>query len=182
MMDLSDIRVPLAPAAFIQATSEGENALVAEVLAACKGAKRVADLFAGIGTFSFPLAKSHQVLAVEGAKTAVDALQGGANQAVGLKQIVAKHRDLYRRPLTAKELAGFDAVVFDPPRAGAKEQAIELAQSDVKTIVAISCNPNTFARDARILADGGYQLTRVVPVDQFLWSPHLELVGVFSKG
>lgn len=182
MMDLSGIRVPLAPAAFIQATDEGENALVREVVAACKGAKRVADLFAGIGTFTFPLAQNHQVLAVEGAKTALEALQGGANFASGLKQIIAKHRDLYRRPMTAKEMSAFDAVVFDPPRAGAKEQALELAQSDVSTIVAVSCNPNTFGRDARILADGGYSLKRVVPIDQFLWSPHIELVGVFSRG
>lgn len=181
MMDLSGVRAPLSPAAFIQASEEGEKALVAEVVAACKGAKRVADLFCGMGTFSFPLAKSHQVLAVEGAKQALDALQAGANQATDLKQIVAKHRDLFRRPLTAKELAGFDAVVFDPPRAGAKEQAQELAQSSVSTIVGVSCNPNTFSRDARFLADGGYVLQRVVPVDQFLWSPHLELVGVFSK-
>lgn len=181
MMNLSGVMVPLSPAAFIQASQEGEKALVQEVVAACRGAKRVADLFCGLGTFSFPLAKNHQVLAVEGAKQALDALQSGANQASGLKQIVAKHRDLFRRPLTGKELSGFDAVVFDPPRAGAKEQAEELAKSDVSTIVAVSCNPNTFSRDARLLADGGYTLQKVVPVDQFLWSPHLELVGVFSK-
>lgn len=181
MMDLSGVRAPLSPAAFIQASDEGEKALVNEVVAACKGAKRVADLFCGMGTFTFPLAKSHQVLAVEGAKQSLDALQLGANQAVGLKQIVAKHRDLFRRPLTAKEMSGLDAVVFDPPRAGAKEQAQELAKSDVPTIVAVSCNPNTFSRDARFLADGGYRLERVVPVDQFLWSPHLELVGVFRR-
>ncbi len=181
MMDLSGVRARLSPAAFVQATDEGENALVHEVLTACKGSKRVADLFCGMGTFTFPLAKQYQVLAVEGAKQALEALQAGANQATGLKQIVAKHRDLYRRPMTAKELSAFDAVVFDPPRAGAKEQAQELAQSDVQTIVAISCNPNTFSRDARFLADGGYSLIKVVPIDQFLWSPHLELVGVFSK-
>lgn len=181
MMDLSGVRAPLSPAAFVQASDEGEKALVKEVVGACDGSKRVADLFCGIGTFTFPLARKHQVFAVEGARQALDALQAGANQAVGLKQIVAKHRDLYRRPLTAKELRGFDAVVFDPPRAGAKEQAEELASSGVTTIVAVSCNPNTFGRDARIIADGGYELIRVVPVDQFLWSPHIELVGVFTK-
>jgi len=181
MMDFSGIRVPLSPAAFIQATADGEKALVNEVVKACEGYNRVADLFCGMGTFTFPLAKDHQVLAVEGAKQALDALTLGANQAVGLKQIIAKHRDLFRRPLTPKELSAFEAVVFDPPRAGAKEQVAELAQSDVKRIVAVSCNPNTFSRDARILADGGYTLEKVVPVDQFLWSPHLELVGVFSR-
>jgi len=181
MMDMSGVHVPLAPAAFIQASEEGERALVAEVVAACSTAKRVVDLFSGIGTFTFPLAKTHQILTVEGAKPAYDALQMGVKRAAGLKQIIAKHRDLYRRPLTGAELAGFDAVVFDPPRAGAKEQVLELAQSDVQTIVGVSCNPNTFSRDARILADGGYTLNRVVPVGQFLWSTHLELVSVFTK-
>ncbi|MEX0298342.1 MAG: class I SAM-dependent RNA methyltransferase, partial [Kordiimonas sp.] len=181
MMALSCVKAPLSPAAFVQASEEGEKALVREVLKACRGSKRVADLFCGMGTFTFPLAQEYQVLAVEGSKQALDALRAGANQASGLKQIVAKHRDLYRRPMTAKELSAFDAVVFDPPRAGAKEQAQELAQSNVSKVIAVSCNPNTFSRDARFLADGGYQLNRVVPVDQFLWSPHLELVGIFSK-
>ena len=181
MMDLSGVRVPLAPAAFIQATAQGEKTLVTAVLEACENYGRVADLFCGIGTFTFPLAKTHQVLAVEGARQPLEALQAGANQAVGLKQIIAKHRDLYRRPLTVQELSGFDVVVFDPPRAGAKEQAVELADSTVERIVAVSCNPNSFARDARILADGGYKLESVLPVDQFLWSPHVELVGVFTR-
>jgi len=121
-------------------------------------------------------------LAVEGAKGPLDALQAGVSYArEGLKQIIPLHRDLYRRPMTAKELEPFEAVVFDPPRAGAKEQAEELAKSNVKTIVAVSCNPNTFGRDARTLVDGGYMLESLLPVDQFLWSPHLELVAVFKK-
>jgi len=181
MMDFSGVRAPLAPAAFVQATAEGEAALVREVAAACDGFGRVVDLFCGMGTFTFPLAKDHQVLAVEGAKQAVEALAAGASQATGLRQIIMKHRDLYRRPLTVKELSAFDVAVFDPPRAGAREQAVELARSSVKRIVAVSCNPNTFGRDARMLADGGYRLDKVVPVDQFLWSPHLELVGVFTR-
>jgi len=180
-MTLSGVHVPLPPASFIQATDEGEAALVKAVTKACKGLKRVADLFSGIGTFTFPLAREHQVLAVEGAKAALDALSSGANMAADLKQVIPLHRDLYRRPLTAKELEAFEAVVFDPPRAGAKEQVAELATSSVKRVVAVSCNPNTFSRDARLLADGGYVLESVQPVDQFLWSPHLELVGVFSK-
>ena len=181
VMDMAGAMVGLKPASFIQASEEGENALVTAVVEACKGYGRVADLFCGMGTFTFPLAKDHQVLAVEGAKQPLDSLQAGANFGVGFKQIIAKHRDLFRRPMTGKELSAFEAVVFDPPRAGAKEQAQELANSDVKRIVAVSCNPNTFSRDARFLADGGYTLEYVLPVDQFLWSPHLELVGVFTK-
>jgi len=181
LVDLSGTLVPLVPATFLQATSEGERALVKEVLKACEGSKRVADLFCGLGTFSFPLAKHYQVLAAEGSKPALDAMKLGVNRAVGLKQVVVKHRDLYRRPLSPKELSGFDAVVLDPPRPGAKEQMLELVQSTVKRVVSVSCNPNTFSRDARILADGGYVLERVVPVDQFLWSPHIEVVGVFSR-
>ncbi len=181
VMDMAGAKVALNPASFIQASDEGENALVNAVVNACEGFGRVADLFCGMGTFTFPLAKKHQVLAVEGAKQPLDSLQAAANFGIGFKQIVAKHRDLYRRPMTGKELTAFEAVVFDPPRAGAKEQAEELANSSVKRIVAVSCNPNTFSRDARTLADGGYTLESVLPVDQFLWSPHLELVGVFSR-
>lgn len=182
VMNFAGAMVPLPPAAFIQASDEGEAALVAAVVDACKGLGRVADLFCGIGTFTFPLAKDHQVLAAEGAKVALDGLQQAANVSSGFKQIVTKHRDLFRRPLSAKELEMFDAVVFDPPRAGAKDQVEELAKSSVGRVVAVSCNPNTFSRDARLLADGGYRLDYVLPIDQFLWSPHMELVGVFSKG
>ncbi|SDE38040.1 23S rRNA (uracil(1939)-C(5))-methyltransferase RlmD [Kordiimonas lacus] len=181
VMDFAGARVPLPPAAFIQASDEGEAALVKAVVDGCAGHGRVADLFSGIGTFTFPLAKEHQVLAAEGAKNALDAMQAAANVATGFKQIVAKHRDLFRRPLTTKELEMFEAVVFDPPRAGAKDQVEQLATSSVSRIVAVSCNPNTFSRDARTLADGGYELESVQPVDQFLWSPHMELVGIFSR-
>ena len=105
----------------------------------------------------------------------------GANHAAGIKQVITRHRDLFRRPFTAAELKGFDGIIFDPPRAGAKEQVTEIAKSDAATVVGVSCNPNTFSRDARILVDGGYVLESVLPVDQFLWSPHLELVGVFRR-
>lgn len=181
VMNFAGARVLLPPASFIQATDEGEAALSEAVVAACEGRGRVADLFCGIGTFTFPLARDHQVLAVEGAKAPLDALAAAANGANGFKQIIPRHRDLFRRPLTADELKIFDAIVFDPPRAGASAQVAEIARSDVSRIVAVSCNPNTFGRDARTLADGGYVLESVLPVDQFLWSPHLELVGVFSK-
>ncbi|GHF26659.1 RNA methyltransferase [Kordiimonas sediminis] len=180
-MRYSGVSVPLPPASFIQATGCGENALISEVTAALGNSRRVIDLFCGIGTFTFPAAKIAQVLAVEGSKGALDALRKGANYASDIKQIVTRHRDLFRRPLLAEELAGFDAIIFDPPRAGAKDQVEQIARSSVPTVVGVSCNPNTFSRDARILADGGYELISVLPVDQFLWSPHVELVGVFKK-
>lgn len=185
VMDFAGVKVRLSPGAFVQATAESETTMVDRILSACPGAGRVADLFSGIGTFTFPLACDHQVLAVEGAQEAVRALENGRNAAPSagkkLKQIVVKHRDLFRRPLSTKELAGFDAVVIDPPRAGAQMQMEQLASSDVKTIASVSCNPNTFARDARTLVDGGYELQSVFPVDQFLWSNHLELIGIFTR-
>ena len=181
IMTFGRARVPLPPAAFIQATEEGEKALVDLVLKATENRSLVADLFSGLGTFTFPLAEHSKVLAVEGFKPAVDAAQVGINATLGLKQIIQKHRDLYRRPLTPVELKGFDAVVFDPPRAGAKEQADMLKDSDVPTIVSVSCSPNSFGRDGRILKEGGYVLEGVTPVGQFTWTPHIELVGVYKK-
>lgn len=184
-MIFAGVRVPFAPASFIQASQHCEKAMTEHVLRSCEGSGRVADLFCGLGTFSFPLAQSHQVLAVEGARDALSALEAGRNMGrqdgPPLKQIVTRHRDLFRRPLTPKELDGFDAVVIDPPRAGALAQMQQLSQSQVQRIVSISCNPNTFARDARILVDGGYTFERLTPIDQFLWSSHLEVIGVFSR-
>lgn len=184
-MTFAGARVPLQPGAFVQASRSCEQVMIEAVVKACAGLGRVADLFCGIGTFTFPLSHHHQVLAVEGALGAITALEQGRNmaqaQGTRLKQIVAKHRDLYRRPLSPKELAGFDAVVIDPPRAGAQAQMTELVKSPVQKVVSVSCNPNTFARDARILADGGYHLEKILPIDQFLWSAHLELIGVFSR-
>ncbi|MDQ2105153.1 class I SAM-dependent RNA methyltransferase [Azospirillum isscasi] len=165
------------PGAFLQASAEGEAALVAAVLANVGEPKRVADLFAGLGTFAVPLARRAAVHAVEGDAPALAAL----NKAAGALRLTTERRDLFENPLTAKELARFDAVVFDPPRAGAAAQAQALAGSKVPRVVAVSCNPATFARDARTLADGGYMLSRVYPVDQFLWSAHVEVVGVFSR-
>lgn len=181
VMDFAGTRVPLPPASFIQATAEGGAALVGAVVIACVGYGRVADLFSGIGTFTFPLAREHQVMAAEGAKTALDALKAGVATATGLRQVITRHRDLFRQPISAAELEKIDAVVFDPPRAGAAAQVAEIAKSSVQRVVAVSCNPNTFSRDARTLVDGGYRLDSVLPVDQFLWSPHLELVGVFTR-
>ncbi|MGE0612077.1 MAG: class I SAM-dependent RNA methyltransferase [Hyphomicrobiales bacterium] len=170
------------PGAFVQAVAEAEAALVARVLAACKGARQVADLFCGAGTFTLPLARGAQVTAVEMDKDLLDALEAASASGKGLRRIRTERRDLFREPLSLRELSRFDAVVFDPPRAGAKAQAQMLARSRVPVVVAVSCNPATLARDARILVDGGYRLGPVEPVDQFLWSPHVEAVAVFTKG
>ena len=140
-------------------------------------ARKIADLFAGLGTFTFPLARSAAVHAVEGDASAMAALSSAART---LPNVTTARRDLFDDPLTASELSRFDAVVFDPPRAGAREQSTRIAESGVPTVVAVSCNPATFARDARILTDGGYRLERVTPVDQFVWSAHVELVARFT--
>ncbi|PWC44853.1 methyltransferase [Azospirillum sp. TSO22-1] len=165
------------PGAFLQASAAGEAALVAAVLENVGSAGKVADLFAGLGTFSLPLAQTAAVHAVEGDAAAVAAL----GRAVQGLRLTTERRNLFEDPLTPKELARFDAVVFDPPRAGAAEQAKALAGSKVPLVVAVSCNPASFARDARTLADGGYAFKRVYPVDQFLWSAHVEVVGVFAR-
>jgi 23S rRNA (uracil1939-C5)-methyltransferase len=151
------------------------------VLAATAKAKRVADLFCGLGTFTFPLARRAPVLAVDEKGSAIQALQAAARRAQGLKPIETKVRDLFRMPVSAKELEGFDAVVFDPARSGAEEQASELARCKARTVVAVSCNPGTLARDVRILIDGGYALERVTPIDQFLYSHHVEAVAVLRR-
>lgn len=177
---LGGVAVRLPPLPFLQATRDGEAALVVAVTAACAGAARVADLFCGLGTFALPLAAAGaRVLAADASGPAVAALDAAARGA-GLA-VATAHRDLFRRPLTAAELAGFDAVVFDPPRAGAKEQAAELARAAAPRIVAVSCNPATFARDAALLAGGGYRPGRIWPVGQFRWSTHIELVAEFLR-
>lgn len=181
MMEFAGHSVPLPPAAFIQASAEGEAALIDAVVSAAEGATKALDLFAGIGTFTMPLAQTATVHAVEGARPALEALKAGAGHARGLKGVTTEHRDLFRRPLEVSELRGYDFAVFDPPRAGAESQASTLAKSDIPVVAAVSCNPNTFSRDARLLAEGGYILEAVLPVDQFLWSPHLEIVGVFKR-
>ncbi|MEO0993816.1 MAG: class I SAM-dependent RNA methyltransferase [Pseudomonadota bacterium] len=169
------------PGGFLQPTAEGEAALVAAVSEAVAGAPRIADLFAGSGTFTLPLAERSEVLAVEGEAAAVDALDAAWRATEGLKAVRARARDLFARPLRREELKGLDAVVLDPPRAGARAQAEQLAEHGPLRIASVSCNPATFARDARILIDGGYALDWVQPVDQFRWSAHLELVGAFRR-
>jgi 23S rRNA (uracil1939-C5)-methyltransferase len=174
--------IDLPPDSFLQATPEAEAALTEAVREAVGAATRVADLFAGIGTFAFALADQARVHTVEGWAPAVDAVNRAARRAGLAERVTAELRDLQRRPLDADELAGYDAVVLDPPRIGAKAQAAALAQSHVKRIAAVSCNPTSFARDARILVAGGYRLVAVQPIDQFVWSPHVELVAAFVRG
>jgi len=174
---LGDVAVPLPEGAFLQATAEGEAVLVADVQAAVDGCGAVADLFAGLGTFA--LSVEGPVHAVEGARDAVLALQAGAR--LGGRAVSCEHRDLFRRPLTAGELDRFGAVILDPPRAGAKEQVEQLARSKVPCIAYVSCNPSTFARDARQLVDAGYTLGPIRPVGQFRWSTHVELAATFNR-
>ena len=169
------------PGGFLQATMAGEDALGGLVTAAVGKAKMVADLFAGVGTLALRLAEKATVHAVESEGAAMLALDRAVRQTQGLRTVTIETRDLFRRPLLGPELARFDAVVFDPPRAGAEAQAKYLAESSVPVVVAVSCNASTFARDAALLIGGGYTLARVTPVDQFLHSAHVELVGVFEK-
>lgn len=174
---LGGVPVPMPHDAFLQATEEGEAALVGAVREAVGPARFVADLFAGLGTFALSL--SGRILAVEGARDSALALKSAADRAQ--RPIFVDHRDLFRRPLDLDELNRFEAIVLDPPRAGAKEQAALLARSAVPRIAYASCNPATFARDAKSLAEGGYRLDWVKPVGQFRWSTHVELVGAFSR-
>jgi 23S rRNA (uracil1939-C5)-methyltransferase len=174
-------KVVLPPGAFLQATAGGEAALTQLVETHCEGAKNLADLFCGIGPFALRLAERARVTAADSDAEAIAALGAAARAIQGLKPIDAQTRDLFRRPLVPAELKAFDAVVFDPPRQGAEAQARMLAESKVPVIVAVSCNPATFARDARILVGGGYRLQRVTPIDQFLYSSHVELVALLER-
>jgi 23S rRNA (uracil1939-C5)-methyltransferase len=176
---LGGIAVALPPGGFLQATADGERALLAAVADAVGPSAAVADLFAGLGTFALPLSAHAKVLAVEGARDAALALRAAAGRVQ--RTMLVEHRDLFRRPLDGKELSRFDAVVLDPPRAGAREQMPGLAGSAVPHIAYVSCNPATFARDARTLIDGGYRLEWIRPVGQFRWSTHVELAAAFAK-
>ncbi|HMK69639.1 MAG TPA: RNA methyltransferase [Xanthobacteraceae bacterium] len=173
--------VPLPPAAFLQATAAGEAALARLVLGFCDSAARVADLFAGVGPFTLRLAERARIVAVDVDDAALAALKRAAASTSGLKPVEIERRDLFRRPLIAAELKNFDAVVFDPPRQGAQAQARELASSGVPVIVAVSCHPATFARDVGELARGGYRLKEVMPVDQFRYAAHVEIVARLAR-
>lgn len=174
-------RVVPPPGGFLQPTRDGEAALVAAVGEAVAGAGRIADLFCGSGTFTLPLAEQAEIQAFDGVAEALTSLDAAWRATPGLKLVRCERRDLAHRPLLPAELKGIEAVVIDPPRAGARTQADQLARSQVPRIAAVSCNPATFARDARILIDGGYRLDWVQPIDQFRWSPHLELVAAFRR-
>ena len=173
-------QVALPPGSFLQATVAGEEALAALVMGYCKRAKHIADLFCGVGPFALRLAAKARISAFDSDAGAVTALQKAAMATSGLKPVKAEARDLFRRPLMPQELRDYDAVVFDPPRQGAQAQAQQLAASKIPVVVAVSCNVATFARDARILIDGGYGLEGVTPVDQFRHTPHVELVARFA--
>jgi 23S rRNA (uracil1939-C5)-methyltransferase len=173
--------VKLPPESFLQPTREGEAALCRQVLDAVGKAKTVVDLFSGCGTFSLPLAGRARVHAVEREPAMLDALAAAARAAQGLKPVTTARRDLFKLPLSATELNRFDAVTLDPPRAGAEAQARMLAGSKVPRLAYVSCDAESFARDARILVNGGYRMGTVVPVDQFLWSAHIELVAAFVR-
>ena len=181
LLKIGRAQVPLPPGAFLQATAEGEATLARLVATDIGKAKRVADLFCGIGTFALRLAEQARVTAADSEASAVKALERAAANTSGLKPVEAQTRDLFRRPFMAAELKSFDAVVFDPPRQGAEAQARELVKSSVPVVVAVSCDAATFARDARILIDGGYKLAGVTPVDQFRYSFHVEIVARFER-
>ena len=173
--------IVVPPDAFFQAVAAAETAIVSAVLAGLPKVKRVADLFSGLGTLSLPLARVARVLAVDSERPLLDALAHATRHTQGLKPVETLRRDLFREPLSPKELEGIDAAVLDPPYAGAKAQCERLASSKVKTVIMVSCHPGTLARDARTLVQGGYTLQRVTPIDQFLWSNHVETVAIFRR-
>jgi len=181
MVDFGGVSVFPPPGAFMQATKEAEEAMAQLVLSHFAKAKRVLDLFAGSGTFALRLARVAKVHAVEGEEKSLRALDHAARNSQGLKPVSIERRDLFRRPLTVQELKVYDAVVFDPPRAGAEAQVKELSRSAVKKIAAVSCNPLTLARDLRVLVDSGYVIRSVTPIDQFLWSTHVEAVALLER-
>ncbi|PQO24698.1 class I SAM-dependent RNA methyltransferase [Rhodobacteraceae bacterium WD3A24] len=182
IVSFGSARVVPPPGAFLQATPEGEAALLSAVREAVGAPRRVADLFAGCGTFALPLADSSEVYAVEGDDAMRAALDAGWRGTPGLRKVTTETRDLFRRPMDSATLRDFDAVVIDPPRAGARAQTAELARAGVPVIAALSCNPASFARDAAQLVSGGYRLDWVQVIDQFRWSPHVELAARLSSG
>jgi 23S rRNA (uracil1939-C5)-methyltransferase len=181
VISIGAAQVALPPGSFLQATVAGEEALAALVSEHCKRGKYIADLFCGVGPFALRLAAKSRIAAFDSDAGAVAALQKAATSTSGLKPVKAEARDLFRRPLMPQELRDYDTVVFDPPRQGAQAQATQLAASKVPTVVAVSCNVTTFARDAKILIDGGYKIDGVTPVDQFRHTPHVEMVAKFAR-
>lgn len=169
------------PGGFLQASAEAETAMVALVAEATAGAKRIVDLFAGAGTFSLPLAASASVHAVEGELSGLAAIDMASRRTQGIKPVTTERRELFRQPLTRLELGKYDAAVIDPPRAGAEAQTRELAASKISRVAMVSCNAQTFARDLKVMLEGGFKLERLTPIDQFLWSPHIEIVAALKR-
>ncbi len=180
-IEIGSVRVALPPGSFLQATVAGEETLAALVAGHCKKAKHIADLFCGVGPFALRLAEKARIAAFDSDAGAVTALAKAVTSASGLKPIKAETRDLFRRPLMPQELRDYDTVVFDPPRQGAQAQVKQLAAGKIATVIAVSCNVATFARDARVLIEGGFHIEGVTPVDQFRHTPHVELVARFSR-
>jgi 23S rRNA (uracil1939-C5)-methyltransferase len=180
-ISIGQATVPLPPASFLQATAKGEDVLAGLVIQGLDKAKSVADLFCGVGPFALRIAERAKVQAFDSDKPAIAALQVAVRMARGLKPVTAAVRDLMKEPLVSGELKDFDTVVFDPPRAGAESQAKQLAKSPVKTVIAVSCDPATLARDAGILIGGGFRLKTITAADQFKWSSHVETVAVFQR-
>ena len=181
MLTFGSVTITLPPGAFVQAVAEAEDAMVTLVTGHMRKLKKVADLYSGCGTFALRLAANSEVHAVECDGSALAVLDRGFRFANGLKRVTIERRDLDRRPLTLKELNAFDGIVFDPPRAGAEDQCKQIARSNVHMVAAVSCNPATLARDLSILMEGGYTLKAVTPIDQFLWSYHVETVALLEK-
>lgn len=185
VVTVSGVDVALPDQTFLQAVPEAEVYIAKLVMTGVSGLKAkkasVADLFCGLGTFTFAIAKSARVFAVDGDTAAIAALSAAAKHVQGIKPIEARRRDLFRDPLSERELRDFDAAVLDPPRAGAAAQVATLAKSKVPVVIMVSCNPATLARDVRTLVDGGYKLGPVTPIDQFLWSAHVEVVAVLTR-
>jgi 23S rRNA (uracil1939-C5)-methyltransferase len=182
VLRIAGVAVAPPPGAFLQPTVEGEAALVAAVLDAAGDEGPVVDLFAGMGTFTLPLSRRLPVHAAEGDASLTAVLSTAIRQEQGLKPVTVETRDLFRNPLLPEDLAAFAAAVIDPPRAGAEAQTRALAASQIETIAMVSCNPVTFARDARILADAGFSIDWIDIVDQFRWSPHVELAARLTRG
>ncbi len=176
---LAGVPVSLPPGAFLQATCDAEGRMAADAAEWLTGARVVADLFAGLGTFAFALREGRKVLAVEAERAAHLACKTAGAQSGG--QVLALHRDLFRSPLQPDELNRFDGVLLDPPRAGARAQVAEIARSTVGRVVYVSCNPSSWARDAAVLTEAGFRLAKLRPVGQFRWSTHVELVSYFER-
>ena len=182
VVTIGGVAVEIEPGLFLQAVPEAERLLADLCVGALpRSARTVADLFSGVGTLTLPISRRVSVAAYDSDRRAIAALSRAVRHAQGLKPVTAVVRDLFREPLSARELNAFDAVVFDPPRAGAAEQAERIAKSKVPLVIAVSCNPATLARDARALIDGGYRMGPVTPIDQFLYSAHVEAVAVFRR-